>query len=76
MSAVQGLGIEVEEMGTVALIGLLLVPGLLWMARGKTGPSMALRAVFVGTVIAGAVTIEFAMDGTANSAESLLEGKG
>jgi hypothetical protein len=76
MSAVQGFGIELEEVGTVAMIGLLLVPGVLWIAKSKTGANAAVRAAFVGAVIAGAVAIEFAMENTANSAESLLEGKG
>jgi hypothetical protein len=76
MSAVQGLGIELEEVGTVALIGLLLVPGVLWVAKSKTGANAAVRAAFVAAVIAGAVAVEFAMEKTADSAGALLEGKG
>ena len=64
-----GVEIEVEEMGTVALIGLLLVPGLLWMARGKTG---AQHGVAGGGCRRGDCgrgrRLRFAMDRTANSA--------
>jgi hypothetical protein len=54
--------IELEEMGMVALIGVLLVPGLIWIAKGKSTASMIGRTAVVGGLIAAAVTIEAAMD--------------
>lgn len=54
--------IEFEEMGMVALMGVLLVPGLIWIAKGKSTASMVRRTVIVGGAIAGAVVLEAALD--------------
>ena len=58
----EGLAIEVEELGMVALIGVLLVPGAIWIAKGKSTASMVWRTALLGGLIAAAVTIEAAMD--------------
>ncbi len=60
----EGFGMEMEEMGMVALIGVLLLPGVIWIAKGKTMPSMLGRMAVVGGVIAAAVTLEASMDKT------------
>ena len=57
-----GFGIELEEMGMVALIGVLLVPGVIWIAKGKSSAGMFGRMAVVGGLIAAAVTAEAAMD--------------
>jgi len=57
---------EFEQFGAVALIGLLLLPGVAWILRAKSGGAIAVRSVVVGAVIAGAVAVEAAMDRTAN----------
>jgi hypothetical protein len=54
--------VEFEEMGMVALIGVLLVLGLIWIAKSKSAASMIGRTAVVGGLIAAAVTIEAAMD--------------
>ena len=58
----EGLEIEVEELGVVALIGILLVPGLIWIAKASSTASIVRRTALVGGIIAAAVTIESAMD--------------
>lgn len=65
-----GLGIELEEGGLVALIGLLVVPGLAWVAKAKSGKAMAVRAAVLAGVAATALAIEAAMD---KAAEPVLE---
>jgi hypothetical protein len=53
---------EVGELGMVALIALVLFPGVLWISRGKGTRSTIFRAATVGTLLLGAVTIESSMD--------------
>ncbi len=62
-----GLGIELEEGGLVALIGLLLLPGVLWISKAKDGKSMAVRGAVVAGVVGSALAIEFAMERTASA---------
>ncbi len=68
-----GMGIELEEGGLVALIGLLLLPGVLWIGSGKTAKSMAVRTSVVVGLVAGALAIEAAMERTAGEIESVLK---
>ncbi len=63
----EGFGIELEELGMVALIGVLLVPGVLWIAKGKSSASMFARMAAVGGLIAAAVTLEATLDRTADA---------
>lgn len=63
----EGFGIEMEVIGMVALIGLLLVPGVVWIAKGKSPASMIGRTALVGALIAAAVTLEASMDQSADS---------
>lgn len=63
-----GLGMELEEGGLVALLATLLLPGAAWIAKAKTGKSMAVRAAVLGLVIAGALAIEASMDHAAEPA--------
>jgi hypothetical protein len=72
MPQVSGLNIEFEEMGMVALIGLALVPGIIWTSKAKTGLRMALRASLVGGVILGAVALEASLDKGAEAVEEAL----
>lgn len=68
-------GMEVEELGMVALIGVILTPGVMWLAMGKTATSKIVRALVVGSVVAAAVAMERALDTTAEST-GLIEGEG
>ena len=62
----EGFGIELEEMGLVALIGVLLVPGVVWIAKGRSTSSMIGRIALVGALITAAVAMEAAMDQSAD----------
>ena len=55
-----------EEIGMVALIGLLLLPGVMWIAKGKTTASKIGRTTLVGCLVAAAVRVEASMDQSAN----------
>ena len=68
-----GFGIELEEGALVALFGVLLLPGVLWVASAKSGKSMAVRSSVVVGLIASALAIEAAMDRTANEVGSILD---
>ena len=70
----EGFGIEVEELGMVALIGLLLIPGLLWISKARSTASMIGRTALVGGLIAAAVTIEASMDTSAGAVQEAVEG--
>ena len=72
MTQVAGLGIEVEELGMVALIGLALVPGTIWTAKAPNGVRMALRAALVGGLIVGAIALESKLDKGANEVADAL----
>ena len=69
-----GLGLEAEELGMVALIGVVLFPGVMWIANGKTITSKIIRTSVVGALVAGAVALEASIDKTVDSATGLLEG--
>lgn len=59
------MNIEFEELGMVALIGLVLFPGVIWISKGKGKRSTIFRAAAVGALLLGAVKVEAAMDETA-----------
>ena len=61
---------EAEEMGMVALIGLVLLPGVMWVGSAKGGGQVVLRSLVVGALLAGAVVLEASLDKTADSAVS------
>jgi hypothetical protein len=63
----RGLGIELEEMGVVALAALVLVPGFLWVSKAKSGAGMLLRGATVTGLLAGALLVERTMHRTANT---------
>jgi hypothetical protein len=63
----RGLGIELEEMGVVALVGLVLIPGFLWISRAKSGAGTLVRGAMVAGLLAGALLVERTMDRTANA---------
>ncbi len=63
---------EAEELGMVALMSLIAVPGLVWIARSKSGGQVALRSVVVAGLLAGAVVVEASMDRAANSAAGVV----
>ncbi len=58
--------IEIEELGMVALIAVVLFPGVLWISRGKGTRSTIFRAATVGALLLGAVTVEASMDQSAD----------
>ena len=72
MTQIAGLGIEAEELGMVALIGLTLIPGVIWVSKAPTGTRMALRTALVAGLIVGAVVLESKMDKGANELEEAL----
>jgi hypothetical protein len=69
-----GLAMEMEEVGMVAIIGLILVPGAMWVGNGKSLGSKLVRGMIVGAAIAAAAMIESSLDNTVNSAAGALEG--
>ena len=72
MPEVSGFKVEFEEMGMVALIGLALIPGMIWTSKAKTGLRMALRGSLVAGIIVGAVALEASLDKGAESIEEAL----
>lgn len=68
-----GLAVELEEGGLVALIAVLLLPGVMWIAKAKDAKSTAIRSAVVVGLIAGALAIEATMDRTANDVGSVLD---
>ncbi len=62
-----GFGIELEEMGMVALIGVLLVPGMMWIANGKSTGGVARRTAVVAGLVAAALALEATLDRSANA---------
>ena len=61
------MNIEIEELGMVALIALVLFPGVIWISKGKGTTSTIFRAATVGALLLGAVTVEASMDQAADS---------
>jgi hypothetical protein len=58
---------EYETIGMIALIGLVVLPGVLWISKAKGAGGVILRSAVVGTLLLGAVTVEASMDQAANS---------
>ena len=69
-----GLLVEAEEFGQLALFGLLLIPASMWVARSKTGAQMALRAVVVGSALVSVAVLEGTLDRTTNKAVDAISG--
>ncbi|ADW70108.1 hypothetical protein [Granulicella tundricola] len=67
-----GINMEFEQIGMVALIGLALVPGMIWVSKAKTGTRMALRTSLVTGLIVGLVALEASLDKTAESVAEAL----
>ena len=61
----EGIHVEFEKLGMVAMIAALLIPGMLWVTRGKSTPAMLGRAALVSGFILGAVRVEAEMDESA-----------
>lgn len=74
MSGKNGLLIEAEEFGQLALFGLLLIPAGIWVARSKSGPQMALRATIMGVALVGVAVLEGTLDRTANKVTDAVTG--
>ena len=60
-----GMDTEFEKLGMVAMIAALLIPGMMWVSKGKSTAAMLGRAALVGGLIVGAVRVEAGMDETA-----------
>lgn len=58
----EGINVEFEKLGMVAMIAALLIPGMMWVAKGKSTPAMLGRAVLLGGLIVTAVRVEGSMD--------------
>ncbi len=63
----RGLGIELEEMGVVALVAVVLLPGFLWISKAKSGTGTLWRGATVAGLLAGALLVERNMYSTANT---------
>ncbi len=74
MSDTNGLLIEAEEFGQLALFGLLLIPASVWVARSKTGTTMAFRAALIGVALVGVAVLEGTLDKSANKAADAVSG--
>lgn len=53
MSFASGIGIELDEVGRTALIGVLLVPAFKWVAGAPNGKQMAQRTAISTALIVG-----------------------
>jgi hypothetical protein len=71
----EGIAIEAEELGVVVLIGVLVVPGLAWIVRAKTGGAALRRLLLVTGVVAGALAVEAVMDRNVNAVTGALKGE-
>lgn len=54
--------LEIEELGMIALVALVLLPGVLWISKGKGTRSTIFRAATVGALLLGSVIVESSMD--------------
>ena len=61
----EGINVEFEKLGMVAMIAALLIPGMVWVMKAKSTPTMLGRATLVSGLILGAVRIEAGMDASA-----------
>lgn len=57
-----GIGMELEEIGMVALIGIVLVPGVMWVAKARGVGRTLLRGAVVASLVFGAVALEASLD--------------
>ena len=69
----QGIAVEVEELGRVALISALLVPGLAWVANGNGSAAKVRRSLLIGGVIAAALGLEAILDRNVNAVADSVE---
>ncbi len=69
-----GIGIEMEEMGAVALIGLILTPGMFWIGSAKSTASRIGRVAIVAGLVGAAMALELTLDRTANSVVDKVSG--
>ena len=58
----KGIGTEFEKLGMVAMIAALLIPGMMWVSKGKSAAAMLGRAALVSGLILGAARVETEMD--------------
>jgi hypothetical protein len=65
---------EFEGVGMAALVGALLLPGVFWIARGKSAAAIAGRTILVAGVIAAAVTFEGLVDDAAEAVAGAVSG--
>ncbi len=61
----EGINVEFEKLGMVAMIAALLIPGIVWVMKAKSTPAMLGRATLVSGLILGAVRVEAGMDASA-----------
>ena len=54
----EGINVEFEKLGMVAMIAALLIPGMVWVMKAKSTPAMLGRATLVSGLILGAVRID------------------
>ncbi len=69
-----GVGIEMEEMGAVALFGIILTPGMFWIGSAKGTASRVRRIAVVAGLIGAALALENVLDRTADSVVDEITG--
>ena len=70
-----GLRTELEEIGLVGMIGVFVVPGLMWVVEAKTGGAALRRLLVVSGAVAAALALEAVLDHSANSVVETVAGK-
>ena len=63
---------EYEQIGMIALVGLVLLPGVLWISKAKGTGGVILRSAVVSTLLLGAVAAEASMDRTAEAIGEMI----
>ncbi len=61
----EGMDVEFEKLGMVAMIAAMLIPGMVWVVKAKSTPAMLGRATLLSALILGAVRVEASMDESA-----------
>ena len=70
----EGMFLEAEELGVVALIGVIVVPGIIWAAKGKSGGGILRRTLVLAGLVGAALAIEATLDRSANTLADAVTG--
>jgi len=70
----KGTGIQIEELGSIALAGLILTPGMFWIGNAKSTGSRLGRLAIVAGVIGAALAFEASLDRSVNAVAEKITG--